>query len=252
MNLKYTVYGDSAFDKKIDGDMKLISETVLAGVDKNDITALILGGGYGRGEGGVISHDGKMQLYNDYDFFVITENVSMQRRNELNRELYEISEGLTEKIGIDVDFGPAVNKSRIPKTTFTMMWYELKNGHYVIYGNKNLLKDIPDYDGKNMPISEAASLLLNRGVGLMLARNKLAKNPQKNELEFAERNIYKALMACGDSFLISEKKFIYSYQKRQALLNDCKQEGIIAKYNFKKHYSDSIDYKLRPPYQPSS
>ncbi|MEA2011509.1 MAG: hypothetical protein U9O87_00255, partial [Verrucomicrobiota bacterium] len=41
-------------------------------------------------------------------------------------------------------------------------------------------------------------------------------------------------------------------QKRQALLNDCKQEGIIAKYNFKKHYSDSIDYKLRPPYQPSS
>ena len=85
---KYTVYGSEELEKKIDSLMELISDRVVETVGRRDLAALVLGGGYGRGEGGVLTDDkGEMRLYNDFDFFVITGNVSSSRRRDINRLL---------------------------------------------------------------------------------------------------------------------------------------------------------------------
>lgn len=48
---KYTIEGDAAFDEVLDEHLEHVVETVKNSVFAKDILAVVLGGGYGRGEG---------------------------------------------------------------------------------------------------------------------------------------------------------------------------------------------------------
>jgi hypothetical protein len=247
MKLKYTVSGDKKFDDKIDKDMKLVTETILATLPGEDIAAIILGGGYGRGEGGVVHSNGKMFLYNDYDMFMVTENISAAKKSEYNSVIFEVSEKLSEKIGIDVDFGPIKNRNELPEMPFTLMYYELKEGHKVTYGDSDILLTLPNYDIKDIPDEELIKLMLNRGVGLLLAGRKLFDPQKKSEdNEFIERNIFKALMAAGDVFLFTENAYNYSYVNRLKSVEAYKNEPLMKDDDFIRYYKMSLDYKLSP------
>ena len=248
MNNKYTVYGDAEFDKKIDADMEQIRKAVLKVVPEEDLSALILGGGYGRGEGGVFLQNGTMELYNDYDFFVISNDLSRAKMQMYHAKLFEVGEELTEEIGIDVDFGPFRNVSDLPGMKFTMMWFELKQAHIVVYGNDNILDSIPDFQSDSIPLSEAMGLMLNRAVGLMLAKERLGKKETlaTKDKDFIERNIFKAAMAAGDAFLISNHTFHHSYVRRIDLMDKFRSSSLIKNNNFFSLYKQAIMYKLKP------
>jgi hypothetical protein len=246
-HLLYTVYGDSAFDKKISTDMELVSKSILSVIPCDDIAAIILGGGYGRGEGGVVIKGNSMSLYNDYDMFLVTNDISKNKKKEYAEKVFEISEKLGEQIGVDVDFGPLKNISELRKMPFTLMYYELKEGHKVIYGDKNILDNLPLYSIGNLPTTEALNLMLNRGVGLMLAGERLKnKKPSQEDNEFIERNIFKAIMAAGDIFLMSEKNYSYSYVDRLNSIESFKDDPILLEDGFIDYYKMSINYKLQP------
>ncbi len=243
---KYTVYGDDAFDRKIDSLLGIVSARVIDAVGRDDLTALVLGGGYGRGEGGVLlnSH-GEMSLYNDFDIFVITSDISRLKRRHINRVLRNLSPELSITAGIDVDFSPAKNVSELDSCEFTMMWQELKHGHVVIYGQENILDRLPAFDLNNMPHEELARLMLNRGTGLLLARQRLRKSQLEGEdVDFIVRNIWKAVMACGDSYLALHHTYSHSYQRRSELFDAYKDAPEISA--FYQWYKSSIEFKLKP------
>jgi hypothetical protein len=101
---------------------------------------------------------------------------------------------------------------------FTMMWQELKHGHRVVFGPENILGLLPDFDLNNMPHEELAKLMLNRGTGLLLARQRMNKAELKSDdVDFIARNIWKAIMACGDAYLALHNTFSYSYRRRSEL-----------------------------------
>lgn len=243
---KYTVCGNEEFEQKIDALMELIADRVVATVGWHNLAALVLGGGYGRGEGGVLTDDnGEMHLYNDFDFFVITNNISSVHRRRINRQLRNLSPELSAIAGIDVDFGPAKNVSDLNSIEFTMMWQELKHAHKVIYGPDNILGLMPDFDLNNMPHEELAKLMLNRGTGLLLARQRMESTELKNEdVDFIARNIWKAVMACGDAYMALHQTFSYSYQRRSELFDSFKDSSEIA--GFYPLYKAAINFKLRP------
>ncbi|MHB9139042.1 MAG: hypothetical protein ACYC4Q_06540 [Victivallaceae bacterium] len=243
---KYTVYGSEELEKKIDSLMELIAIRVVEIVGRHDLAALVLGGGYGRGEGGVLTDEkGEMRLYNDFDFFVITDNVSSSRRRAVNRQLRNLSTELSAVAGIDVDFGPAKNASGLSSIEFTMMWQELKHGHKVVYGPANILEALPDFDLNNMPHEELAKLMLNRGTGLLLARQRMRKTDLKDDdVDFIARNIWKAVMACGDAYLALHNTFSYSYRRRSELFDAFKADPEIS--GFYPLYKTAIEFKLKP------
>jgi hypothetical protein len=221
-NSRYTLKGDAAFDKMLDKYLNDISEAVKKNDVSEDIAAVILGGGYGRGEGGVFeTSDGQKMLYNDLDLFVITKNLSRSRLKKIDEVLSVLGKTLSKDIGVDVDFGPAKSLKQIVKMPFTMMWQELRQGYLVIYGSENVLDSLPDYDLHDLPRSEGLRLLLNRGTGLLLARQKLEQEDINTEdCDFAGRNLYKAVLACGDVALILKNKYCLSVQDRLHLLEE--------------------------------
>jgi hypothetical protein len=126
-----------------------------------------------------------------------------------------------------------------------MMWQELKHGHRVVFGPENILGLLPDFDLNNMPHEELAKLMLNRGTGLLLARQRMNKAELKSDdVDFIARNIWKAIMACGDAYLALHKTFSYSYRRRSELFDTFKDDSEIA--GFYPLYKEAINFKLKP------
>ncbi|MFI4911109.1 MAG: hypothetical protein ACIAQZ_05525 [Sedimentisphaeraceae bacterium JB056] len=244
---KYTVYGKK-IDTLIDGHLERINEGVLSIVGEADLEAVILCGGYGRGEGGVfIGADGTENLYNDYDMMVLIKPVSGEKKAQYKRELTEFGEHMGEDIGIDVDFGPLKTVSQIKNSEFTLFNYEFKYGHMVTYGPQDILDNIPEFDGNQIPIIEATKLLLNRAVGLLLSKEKLkAGKLSETDNEFVTRNIYKAIMASGDAVLMCEGTYDYSYSKRLELMKAIKGSSLVRQLDIYELYCDSMKYKFVP------
>jgi len=121
MTSKYTVYGSEKIDRKIDKDLKTISSAVQSEFDNSEITALILGGGYGRGEGGVFLEKGQEQLFNDYDLFVIISNCSRKKRNKIFQRLQKVSHELEQVISIEVDFSVPLRENEICDLPFYLI-----------------------------------------------------------------------------------------------------------------------------------
>src|SRR5262245_28644222 len=68
------------------------------------LEGLVLGGGYGRGEGGVLRTDTGDQPYNDLDFYVFLSGHPWLSGKRYVRRLRHAAEELTSLAGIEVEF----------------------------------------------------------------------------------------------------------------------------------------------------
>ena len=163
---KYTIKGSSELDEKIDADLEHITRTVAPHCD-----AGILLGGYARGEGTpFILSDGTQTPFNDYDLVVIIGTVNTAVRLHFQ----ELEQQLTQEIGLPVDLCPYA-LSELPSREFSLLNYELKYGHTVLWGNEETLDALPSYPHDAVPLSEGSRLLLNRGKLLLDVKQRLAK-----------------------------------------------------------------------------
>ncbi len=193
------------------------------------IRAVVLGGGYGRGEGGA-TPDGKP--YNDLDFFVIGKPPgSAEFFRELSRKWGEV-------LGIDVDFHPAASLGELYANAGTLMMQELFAGYRVVYGDPGILADAPVLPFAKLPWREGARLLLNRGTGLLLARRRLESG---GDPEFVRRNLHKAALGCGDALLIARHAYRRcGVDRLAAILDTCPGTALAAAYE------KALDYKYTP------
>ena len=118
---RYTVYGSSQLDERIDADMETIRKSIFPIFEPQDLRAIILGGGYGRGEGGVFISEGTESLYNDYDMQIAVNHISHQKIHAYQQKVRDASHLLSRQIGIDVDFGPLLTPFKIKNAPFFMM-----------------------------------------------------------------------------------------------------------------------------------
>lgn len=244
----FTVDESAALEDRIGEDMARIKTAVLDTVGEDSLSALILGGGYGRGEGGIYVVDGEERVYNDYDFFVVVPYTSRSRRKNLSRQLLQIKEQFEPECGIHVDFGPPMPVSELPQQPYELMFMELKAGHHVVHGPADVLDALPDYDTARPPLEEGARLFMNRGVGLLMADMLLREERPltQDEHEFVVRNIYKALMALGDGVLFIEERYDPSYvvrRERVAAIDTCDMPSWP---QVRAAYDRAMAFKFRP------
>jgi hypothetical protein len=245
---KYAPYGSDGFNGYIDESLKDIAARFDALFSRDEIIALILGGGYGRNEGGVLIADNEEKLYNDLDFFVISKDMPQWRNSQIGRTLKSLHYDLSDQYGIEVDFSDLKPVSSLAKTPLTLMWYDLLYGHKVIWGNKHVLQNLPRWKAKDLGINEALKLLLNRGMGLYFARSYLLHDALSEHCDFINRNIHKAYQAVAEAVLITEGKYHWSVIRRMELI----KEAPLAEYSNDDRLPDLIQeamlFKLRPHY----
>ena len=215
---------------------RLVEETIAsvgAEIDELAIPSLrgvVLGGGYGRGEGGVsVSEDGRESLSNDLDFYVVAEDGSSDADIEaIGRSLKPISEKWTARLGVDVDFCVAKTPWRLRHDQERVMIQELVHGYFDVAGKKGeeLFAKVERRDPSAFPWMEAARLLMNRGAGLILAS-------ESDDERFIVRNINKAILGAGDARLIARGEYRWRAVERAEALGD-------------SLYSAAVEWKFRP------
>ena len=165
------------------------------------IAAVVLGGGYGRGEGGVLHTPEGDRPYNDLDFFVFSRNAGRRDAARIAAALRPVSEKWEKKLQVAIDFGPVKNLDALAAVADTLMFQELLRGWRPVWGQPELARYLPAREPAQLPFTEAARLLLNRGMGLLFAGNEL-KRPEPDP-GFVCRNLNKAYLGAGDAMLIA-------------------------------------------------
>lgn len=209
---KYTTKGSEELDARIDADMELIRKTVSPHCD-----AGILLGGYGRGEGTpYIQSDGSQAPFNDYDLVVIVKAVSIHIKLLFQR----LEKELSEKIGLTVDLCPYARHA-LSSREFSLLNYEMKYGHFVIWGEESILDALPDYDRAIIPVSEGTRLLMNRGKLLLDMKRRLAtaKALDPDERICFIKFINKVLLAFGDAALLAAGNYHVLYQDKKPCIS---------------------------------
>ena len=207
------------------------------------LAGVVLGGGYGRGEGGARGElkvessklkvessksDVACRLSNDLDFFAITkEGATDADAAAVAKALEPLSRRWSEKLGIDVDF-TGRTPWRLRHDQERLMVQELIHGYVDVVGEKGevLFAGIERREPSDLPWMEAARLLMNRGMGLLFAR------VEKN-VDFTNRNINKCILGAGDARLIANRRYRWRAPERAEALRD-------------QMYRNAVAWKFRP------
>ena len=226
----YTASGNTEAEILLDHVLLEISSALQASG-----LSVCLGGSYGRGEGGVRQDPQNGILYNDLDFFVFA------RKTEHGAEklLHEIAEKYEKQLKVDVDFSRIMSATEIRSNSRRLMMQELKRGYRLICGEDLLAEYLPELPAEQLPFSEACRLLLNRGMGLLLAGEQIAN--ESDETDFILRNIYKAVLGAGDAMLISQNMYRWGVAARLELI-----ESSELPENYKELYREAAAFKRAP------
>lgn len=229
--VSFTAARDAAADATVRAALPDIVAAV-RGCALPGFAGLVLGGGYGRGEGGATAAH---RLYNDLDLFVFLDAPEAAFPSFAQR-LAPVAVAFTARLGVDVDV-TLRTAARLRRDGRRLMVQELLRGYVAL--------DPADFDlaawsgvrpraAADLPAGEAARLIMNRGMGLEFARRRLAANGGRADA-FVLRNLNKAVLGAGDARLIAEGRYAWRLDAREAALAD------------DAAYARACAFKRRPP-----
>lgn len=221
-----------------DAQAEELLDQVLSEIGKQLETSglsVYLGGSYGRGEGGVRLDREHGILYNDLDFFVFAR----QKVRRADGLLKEIAHRYEQQLNVDVDFSNIADVRDIKKNRKRLMMQELKRGYRLLCGEDLLQEHLPELPAEELPFSEACRLLLNRGMGLLFARQKIAEASGDND--FILRNINKAILASGDARLMVDGTYRWRIRERCDMILSSDMSA-----SWKALYEQAVEFKSRP------
>lgn len=215
-------------------------------VPADRLEALILGGGYGRGEGGVLATQLGDAPYNDLEFFLLIKGAPRQNERAYGAAIERLAHRMTEKLGIEVEF-KIISLEKLQRSPVTMFYYDLVKGHRVIAGPSDILKTCTRHaDAGRIPLHEATRLLMNRCSGLLYAAERLARPDfTAEDADFTARNIAKAQLALGDVVLTAGGNYHWSCLERHARLERL-EEPALPMGELTQFHNAGVAFKLHP------
>jgi hypothetical protein len=243
---RYFLESEPALAATLDGFLARLAADLDAQPFSGGVAALVLGGGYGRGEGGVFraTEPGRAQLYNDLEFFVFVRDRAAAA--PLGQWCHHWERAGTAELGIDVEF-KVLPAAVVATAEPTMFYFDLRQGHRLVWGDGELLVHAPVAwrDPARLPLSEPVRLLFNRGSGLLFARWRLEEQPEDPD-GFVERNHAKVRLALADAVLAAAGRHDGSCLERARRLaaDDFPQPPRFA--SLRTWHARGVEFKLRP------
>ena len=211
--------------------------------------AVIIAGGFGRGEASVIEEDNRLRFLSDCEITLVSgKRISRKAINCLIADIYQ-------RTSLEVVLHNSIMLlifSSFPwlKRLFGKLWkpsilhYDLKHGAMVVFG-ENVLKKIPDVRPNDIPVWEGIRLIFNRMAAV------LKYFPDSDERR--DESIYwinKVILACQDALLLSVGQYHHSYKTRNMIFNELLQSqfGELEEKlpKFLSLASMATSYKLNP------
>lgn len=249
-----TAWGDPAVDAQIERMLDRIVQRVRAQMG-GDLAAVVLSGGFGRGEGGVLRlGDGRIHVVNDFDVELVYHEPLGRLASKLKvhlahrRALGALADALAAEFDMkQVDLtlrglhSLAVDRPRLAD-------FDMRHGHRLLWGATDPCDAMRAFGAEEIDAFEGTWLLRNRAVGLVLARLYLnlpgALRPEHRENFYIEIN--KSALAMGDALWILSGRYDVSYAARKAGFASLGPMGYPGFDELAALYDRAAEYKLRP------
>jgi len=208
---------------------------------EDETAALILIGGYGRGEGGIVLKNGMYRPHNNLDLLYIHNNKIDENRVVLaNSKLQEIS--IKYDIGIDMS---VINKQKLMRLDGLVIGYDMRHGHKVLLGESTFLKEHKTFSLYNIDPVDIRQLLVNRGTLLLINRLLLSKeNLSLDEKKLVIKHAIKAIIGYGDALLFFNDSYHWSYAQKQSNMSEAKNIDD----DIKELYAQALLFRFKPDY----
>lgn len=233
----YTVLDANEIDNAIEADLDVIVKKLS---DIPSVREIILGGGFGRGEGSVILKGGIAKPVNDYDIFLIVDDEKCADFKKLEKEL-------AQTIGIRlIDLIP-VQYSSLSTLPANQFYYDLKYGGRPIWGEKHL-NIIPAFKEGHLDGGAGKTLLLNRLICIIEAysENFKTRNMSDDEKFFLVNQTGKAVSACVEALLMKKNIYHHSLRRRKEIF----ESAFAGKKELISLNSTAAYFKLQPSMNP--
>ncbi len=205
--------------------------------------SLLVGGGYGRGEGGIFqpSPEDKPELYNDLEFYFFGAPVG---HDVLARWSHEGE----ERLGIEIEF-KAMSPGAFARARPSMFYYDLLNRHILVAGDGAWIESLPAALSlaESIPPEEAGRLLVNRAMSL-LSCLRWAGGRMELPPGFCDRIAAKLKLSLADAVLCSVGRYHWSCRERDQRLTSQRDvppdwEKLVA------WHAEGLSFKLHPRHQ---
>jgi hypothetical protein len=245
---RLTLDGSAELERRLAVLCRQIGQSVLDRVGRHKLDALVLAGGYGRGQGGVLQAGAEDAPYNDLEFYVYLKGNVLLNTHRYRARLNQLSHSLSPGAGLHVEFKiDSIEKlRRAPVSIFS---YDLVSGHWIVEGPIHLFRECSHHlDASRIEPSEAARLLLNRCSGLLLAK-ELLNQPRltAEQCDFIGRNLAKLELALGDALLAAEGRYHWDCRERNRRLKEHSfSEPTAFVEQVLQHHASGVSFKLHP------
>jgi len=249
--MKYCANQNEWVQKEIQKRLDILIRHIIN--DIPETKSIILAGGYGRDEGGVkLRPNQKLELINDFDVYVITEEeVSDERLNKAaNKTTFEygykevdfkrfVRENFSNMFYVDLKCIPIKKLKKLPPM---LRYYDIKSNSTVVWG-EDFRKLIPNYEVEDIPFGEILRLLLNRATHLLQYFSiTFFEEMSELEKEWLEVFFSKAIMDSARAIelirgkvskdsLSRNKKFKTDFKKDPLLIGSPKFFNLLDKYS---------------------
>lgn len=245
---RYTLDGDGALEARIGRICEDVRLGITRVVPARWLEGILLGGGYGRGEGGVLRTARGDRPYNDLEFYVLIRGPRVLSEWRFRSCLEQLAHHLSEEAHIEVEF-KILSAATLRGAPVSMFYYDLVQGHHVVAGRPTLLRGCEHHlRAERIPLEEATRLLFNRCSGLLFARQRLARvRFTAEDADFVERNLAKARLALGDAILAATGHYHWSCRERnRRLAGLAEPAGIPCLPAIREQHAHGVAFKLHP------
>lgn len=241
--MRYTTYGGQAVEDLVGRMLGEAATALTEALAPADYRSVILIGGYGRGEGGVVVSEGVERPHNNLDFLVISRRgvdpaVLTARAREALRPLIA-----RHRLGMDVGVIP---EHRLAGAPCLVMWHDMRFGHRVLLGDREFVASLERFRPEAIVASDVRNLLVNRGTLLVINDLLLAKpRVDDQDRRTVIRHAAKTIIGYGDALLFFLGDYHWSYLEKQRRM----QTRPEVPPAFRRLYDRAVEFRFRPAYQ---
>ncbi len=247
---RFTLDGDDALERHLERTCARVVSGLRGLIPDAKLDAILLGGGYGRGEGGVLRGPEGDRPYNDLEFYVAIAGNRHVNALRYHRRLEVLGEILTQLADVEIEF-KITSLAEMATQPVSMFSYDLAAGHRLLRSRgpvPHLTGSSAHGNAENIPPTEATRLLMNRCSGLLFGRTKLEQATLTvADADFVRRNIAKVQLACGDAVLTACGRYHWRCRERHHRL----QLVAVSEPSpwidaVLRHHAIGVEFKLHP------
>ncbi|MCC5788142.1 MAG: hypothetical protein JJT75_00785 [Opitutales bacterium] len=245
---RFTLDGDAALEKELATICDWVCDGLGQRLPAGKLEAVVLGGGYGRGEGGVLREKDGDRPYNDMEFYVYLRGNSHLNEFRYRAKLGALEHEVSAKAGIEVEF-KLQSLKQTQKDRVSMFSYDLAMGHRIVLGSKTLFEHCGHHrNARKIPSPELTRLLMNRCSGLLFAKQRLEDTDfSPDDADFVARNLAKLRLAIGDVVLGFYGQYHWSCRERSRRLKKIRRNTCGPWLDAVRHeHQKGMEFKLHP------